>query len=82
VLGVEVRDDGPGPGGAETPGYGLLGMRERVTAAGGTVRAGARDDGLPGFAVVVSVPLVERDGDPRDDAPRAGDASTSEGVDA
>ncbi len=36
------------------PGYGLQGMRERVTAAGGTVSAGPTPQG--GFAVVVQLP--------------------------
>ena len=72
VLEVRVRDDGPGPPGAPDPagaapsdageeasssGYGLRGMRERVEAAGGVVRAGARDDGRRGFEVEARVPF-------------------------
>ncbi|MGC5165664.1 sensor histidine kinase [Luteimicrobium sp. DT211] len=70
ALVVRVSDDGPGPGaGGEAAssgagdaepaaGYGLRGMRERVEAAGGVVRAGARDDGRRGFEVEARVPLA------------------------
>jgi two-component system sensor histidine kinase DesK len=40
---LEIADDGTG--GAGDPGNGLTGLRERVAAAGGTVRAGAADGG-------------------------------------
>ena len=40
---LEIADDGRG--GAPGPGNGLTGLRERVAAAGGTVRAGNGDDG-------------------------------------
>ncbi|MFD2470001.1 sensor histidine kinase [Amycolatopsis silviterrae] len=54
---VTVTDDG---GGSRTsperpPGYGLLGMRERAAAVGGTLTAGARPQG--GFAVAAQLPL-------------------------
>lgn len=74
-LTVEVVDDG-----ADTPvnlgtaagtGYGLLGMRERVGAVGGTFRAGPRPGG--GFAVCAVMPLGdEREGDAGDDPDSAG----------
>lgn len=54
---VEVDDPGPArpsPGG----GHGLVGMRERVQACGGSLRAGpAAADGADGFAVAASLPL-------------------------
>lgn len=56
ALRVLVRNDPPpSPRTLEPgPGYGLQGMRERVTAAGGTVSAGPTPQG--GFAVVVQLP--------------------------
>ncbi|GAA2303126.1 histidine kinase [Streptomyces hawaiiensis] len=55
-LRITVTDDGrPGaPKGAGT-GHGLIGMRERATAIGGTVTAGPRPEG--GFQVVADLPL-------------------------
>ena len=40
VVQVDVEDDGPAAPVAGVPGVGLVGMRERVTALGGTLRAG------------------------------------------
>ncbi|BCJ73720.1 two-component sensor histidine kinase [Catellatospora sp. IY07-71] len=58
VLAIRVDDDGRAvPGGTATPGVGLLGMRERVTALGGRLRAEPRDEG--GFSVRAELP-VER----------------------
>ncbi|MGC9379100.1 sensor histidine kinase [Streptomyces sp. MH13] len=45
----------PGSGHASGRGFGLLGMRERALAAGGTFRAGPRPEG--GFEVVCTLPL-------------------------
>jgi signal transduction histidine kinase len=53
ALDVEVRDDGSGDGGGS--GHGLIGMRERVVAFGGSLAAGPAEDG--GFAVAASFPL-------------------------
>ncbi|WP_062436450.1 sensor histidine kinase [Herbidospora daliensis] len=50
---LEVSDDGrAGPGAG--PGTGLLGLAERVEAAGGTLEAGAREEG--GYRLRVEVP--------------------------
>ncbi|MEV4104395.1 histidine kinase [Nonomuraea sp. NPDC049649] len=57
VLAVRVDDDGETRGADPVPGVGLLGMGERVTALGGTLRAGPRDEG--GFTVQAELP-VER----------------------
>ncbi|MFD6077894.1 sensor histidine kinase [Streptomyces hydrogenans] len=59
ALAVSVEDDGPGTpsAGSPSPGLGLLGMRERVTALGGRLTAGPRAQG--GFAVRAELP-VER----------------------
>lgn len=56
---VEVTDDAPPSGPARFPhpgGYGLIGMRERVEALGGTLRAGPRPGG--GWAVHATVPAA------------------------
>jgi signal transduction histidine kinase len=59
-LTIEVTDDGTGSAGADgdRPSYGLLGLRERIAAAGGTLEAGPRDDG-PGWRVAAQLPLRE-----------------------
>ncbi|MEH0552236.1 sensor histidine kinase [Streptomyces sp. B21-101] len=56
TLRVTVTDDGR-PGAPQGPGagHGLIGMRERATAIGGTVTAGPRPEG--GFQVVADLPL-------------------------
>jgi len=51
---VIVDNDGPVP--ATTDGHGITGMRERVTALGGTFLAGPRPDG--GFRVAAVIPVV------------------------
>jgi signal transduction histidine kinase len=57
VLRLEVRDDGRGPVGNGGPGgRGLVGMRERVAAAGGELSTGPGEDGT-GFRVSASLPL-------------------------
>ncbi|MEV4678286.1 histidine kinase [Actinomadura sp. NPDC049382] len=56
-LSVEVRDDGRGPapaGGGS--GHGLVGMRERVAACGGTLRIGP-ESGRRGFVVHATFPI-------------------------
>jgi signal transduction histidine kinase len=60
VLRLLIRDNGPGPpcsgGGSGTGpgGHGLLGMRERAVAVGGSLRAGAGAAG--GFLVEATLP--------------------------
>ncbi|MBX6381382.1 MAG: sensor histidine kinase [Microbispora sp.] len=59
LLELEIRDDGPPkktPGPGKGHGNGLIGLRERVKAAGGTVRAAALTDG--GFQLRVAVPYA------------------------
>ncbi|CAM5314636.1 hypothetical protein SALBM311S_08857 [Streptomyces alboniger] len=80
---ITVADDGggvrtastaaTGPGastaGDRPPGYGLIGMRERATAVGGSLSAGRRPEG--GFLVSAQLPLP-----PAKDAPHRADAAT------
>ncbi|WP_208758772.1 sensor histidine kinase [Microbispora triticiradicis] len=59
VVVVEVADDAPpgsqaGSRGGSRGGYGLLGMRERVEALGGTLRAGPRPGS--GWSVLATLP--------------------------
>ena len=51
---VVVADDGPGVGEAAPAGHGMLGMRERVAALGGTVRIGTSE--LGGASVEAVLP--------------------------
>ncbi|MER7441699.1 sensor histidine kinase [Micromonospora avicenniae] len=56
AIAIRVDDDGKAmPDAAPMPGVGLLGMRERVTALGGRLRAEPRNDG--GFTVHAELPL-------------------------
>ncbi|MFF5446279.1 sensor histidine kinase [Streptomyces sp. NPDC012888] len=52
---VQVDDDGSAGPAAAGPGVGLLGMRERVTALGGRLRAAPRAEG--GFTVRAELPV-------------------------
>jgi signal transduction histidine kinase len=54
---VRVRDNGPGPAGAGNDGHGLVGMHERVSMVGGTLRLGPAHGG--GFAVDAVLPIGE-----------------------
>lgn len=56
TLTVRVTDDGVGPQ-PGTPGRGLIGINERITACGGTVSTGPGPDGR-GFQLLVSVPAA------------------------
>jgi len=56
AVAIEVGDDGRGAGAAPSPeGFGIIGMRERVTAAGGTLDVGPRVGG--GWRVRASLPI-------------------------
>ncbi len=64
---VEVEDDGhpPGPSDAHgsaggSPGMGLVGLRERAGALGGSLEAGPRADG--GFRLRVAIPVASAAG--------------------
>ncbi|MFE7708355.1 sensor histidine kinase [Streptomyces sp. NPDC057486] len=58
ALAIRIDDDGKAtPGTAPVPGVGLLGMRERVTALGGLLRAEPRDEG--GFTVQAELPVEQ-----------------------
>lgn len=65
---ITVLDNGAGAGTGRTDGYddrdrhGLIGMRERVTALGGTLTAGPRYGG--GFRVHAILPVMSRTGGP------------------
>ncbi|WP_424532053.1 sensor histidine kinase [Sphaerisporangium viridialbum] len=56
ALAIRIDDDGKAtPDTAPVPGVGLLGMRERVTALGGRLRAAPRGEG--GFTVQAELPV-------------------------
>ncbi|MFD7299061.1 sensor histidine kinase [Streptomyces sp. NPDC059897] len=59
VVDVLVRDDGSGGAPHASAGYGVRGMRERVSALGGTFSAGpaAPDDGRGGYSVRAVIPV-------------------------
>jgi signal transduction histidine kinase len=56
AVAVDVVDDGPGPAGATCPGYGLVGIAERLQRLGGSLSAGPRGD-ASGFAVHAELPV-------------------------
>ncbi|MEV6176111.1 sensor histidine kinase [Streptomyces sp. NPDC052016] len=57
ALRVTVADDGAGTG-AQAPGFGLVGMRERARSVGGTLEAGPREG--KGFEVSAVLPMGEK----------------------
>ncbi|MBB3729762.1 signal transduction histidine kinase [Nonomuraea dietziae] len=58
ALLLDITDDGEGSGlRLPSGGHGLIGIRERAAACGGTASAGPRADG-PGFHVSVRLPLT------------------------
>ena len=59
ALSISIADDGRGGASAQDghrPGYGLIGMHERIEAVGGSVTAGPRPNG--GFIVAATIPLA------------------------
>lgn len=59
---LRITDDGAGADGAAAqarPGFGLAGMKERVSALGGTLAAGADARG-PGWVVMARLPIPAR----------------------
>jgi signal transduction histidine kinase len=54
-LELEVSDDGPGTDASSGAGYGLIGMRERVSVYGGELQAGRQPEG--GYRLRVRLPL-------------------------
>jgi signal transduction histidine kinase len=56
ALQVQVSDDGRGPRPGPKEGHGMIGMRERVMACGGTLRTGPGPAGA-GFAVFATLPI-------------------------
>jgi signal transduction histidine kinase len=58
LLRLRIRDNGPGPA-ARRAGHGLLGMRERAAAAGGSLRTGDAPGG--GFRIEAQLPAKALD---------------------
>ncbi len=58
-LDIDVTDDGASAGAPSPGGFGLAGVRERVSVYGGTVQAGHRDGG--GFRVHARLPVQAGD---------------------
>jgi signal transduction histidine kinase len=56
---LDARGDGAPPPDPDRPHYGLIGLAERVGAAGGTLEVGPRRDGV-GWHVTATVPLSRR----------------------
>ncbi|MFT3873767.1 MAG: histidine kinase [Nocardioides sp.] len=54
LVEVEIEDDGPGPSPTAEPGFGLVGLRERVGLAGGSLSTGPGARG--GHRLVVQLP--------------------------
>jgi signal transduction histidine kinase len=58
LLEVDIRDDGAGVSNDKASGYGLDGIRERVSVVGGEIETGPRAEG--GFAVLARLPYVAK----------------------
>jgi signal transduction histidine kinase len=56
ALELEIADDGRGRAVSTNPGFGLVGMRERLAVHGGSLEAGPRRDA--GYLVRASLPTA------------------------
>jgi signal transduction histidine kinase len=65
AVSLVVQDDGraDSPAQAEKPGFGLIGLRERLEELGGSLHSGPRPTG--GFELAAHIPLQETNGDRR-----------------
>jgi len=59
ALRLRIRDNGPGQAARYHPGHGLLGMRERAAAVGGSLQTGDARGG--GFCVEAELPAKAPD---------------------
>ncbi|MGC9437724.1 sensor histidine kinase [Streptomyces sp. WG5] len=75
ALRLSVTDDGTGPDPDGTPGFGLVGMRERARSVGGTLDAGPRGGGAGGFGVRAVLPVPTAS--PAPSAPAAAPLTTA-----
>jgi signal transduction histidine kinase len=58
-LQIEVRDDGDGDAKNDGPGYGLVGVRERVKIYGGKMTASTAPEG--GFVLSTRLPVLDHE---------------------
>jgi Response regulator receiver domain len=64
-LELEVADTGAGVCAGDTEGHGLIGMRERALLYGGSIEAGARDEGGFGVRATPTARFAGRNDHPR-----------------
>ncbi len=66
LLTIDIRDNGMGPDGEVTEGFGLRHMRERLELLGGSLTCGSRaeleeEGGTRGFYILVSLPIRKKE---------------------
>lgn len=65
LLTIDIRDNGTGPDGEVTEGFGLRHMRERLELLGGSLTCGSRaeleEGGTRGFYIIVSLPIRKKE---------------------